>query len=545
MLTVTAGPNAGVYAIAGPVSATEIAVTPNFPVTQDDGGVHYTIDAFPHGQRVSKNIASIPTLQNKIELPELVLQEGVDYVVADGILSSRAAFPVLDYGPLEGRVPTTWAEKTLINKETPYRNFGVLIDFYRVNSDAYKLALQGLWYTFWTGSTTGNLQRGLHILLGLPYARSAGTVVSLVPPTLTVNGSLEIEDARGQILNYVLPTGLNPTVAFGDAVVKFQSLTTGVKIIDRISEPGFVANRLGRGGIERFLTDNATRGPGDTDETKALTLLENHLFLPQVLTESVVAKVNVKELVTFLNNMKPQWTEFVFSFDTDEDETEQITEVFELTSVGIDASTLVTSNEENSAWEQGFVIDRATGETIAGGSQATGNFRDYGVDFSALGVDTGDYVRISLGTNKGYWQVLRRISSTVLSLSIPDVDLGAQLNLPYVVLPEEMLLGHDAIQLKRDNVILGGTAYAAPSVLNTKTNASFGALRNQDVQGLLLVDFGNIGNEVQVITAARVDLGEVTVAVPPSVGAATYQVASASVKRRDNFLATVTDAFAI
>lgn len=536
ILTVLSGPNAGTYQVTGIVASNEISVLPSFPVAQLDGGVRYTINAFPHGQRVAANIASIPALQDLVDTPNLVLREGVDYVVSNGILASRAFFPLMTIGPTESRTSAMWAERTLINKETPYRNFGVLIDFYRQNSEVYKQALQGLWYTFWTGSTTGNLQRGLQILLGLPYAKAAGTVISLIAPTITTAGSLQIQDSRGQILTYTLPSGLDVTVALGDAVTRFQSLTTGVRIIDGINEPGFVTTRLGREGVSRFLTSKASRGTGDTDETKALSLLEAHLFIPQVLTEALTAVVNVTELTTFLDNMKPQWTEYVFSFDEDIDESFSMDANAEdvQASTSIDCTTMVGSNEENMESSTGnFTISRSTGETTAG-SQAAGNFQDLGVDFAAAGVDTGDYIRIANGQFHGYWRVLKRVSAHLLSIDIPDALLVASTGLQYVLLPIELRLGHDAVQLKREHLNLAGTLYSAPTTLNTKTDANFGDLPNSDVQAMLLVDVANAGHEVQVITAARVDLGEITVGTPPSAGAHVHAVSSAAVKVVDN-----------
>jgi hypothetical protein len=545
-LTVLGGPNAGTYQVTGILGATEVAVQPAFRAAETDGGVSYTIDAFPHGTRIAKNIVSIPTLQDRIDSPALVLIEGVDYVVQGGILASRAAFSLTNIGPTEDRSRTLWAERTLVNKETPYRNFGVLIDFYRRNSDAYKQALQGLWYTFWTGSTRENLRRGLHILLGLPYARAAGKVVSLTPPTGDAPGVAQIQDARGQILSYSLPAELQVTVAVGQAVARFTPLTTGVQIVDRNSEPGFVAARLGRAGIARFLTSKASRGPGDTDESKALALLEHHLFIPHVLTDALTTEINVTELTTFLKNMKPAWTEFVFAFAAETNESVSLASEGETVGAEttIDATTTVNNNESNRIEADGaYLVARSTGEIVAG-SQATGNFRDLGVDFSALGIGRGDLIRISDSRYHGYFRLLGRMGPSLLSLDIPDASVRPTVGLHYVVLPKELFLGHDAVNLRREHIHRFGTAYGLPTVLDVKTDADFFGLEDADATGLLLVDVASKGNEVQAITAARLDLGEISVAVPPPAGAREHAVAAAAVVRRTS-AGTVTDVLAI
>lgn len=542
-LTILSGPNKGEYTVNGVPTSSSVSVVTQFPATQS-GDVPYTLNAFPHGIKVSKNIVSIPHLQDLITAPTTAMVEGVDYVVRDGLLSARAAFPLAALGPTDLRVRQMWAETTKVDRETPYRNFGVLIDFYRTNSEAYKLALQGLWYTFWTGSTPGNLQRGLHILLGLPFAKRAGTVTRV---DVDAN-QIAITDARGQIITYSIPSGLDPVVSVGDVADRFDSLTTGVEIIDRNNEPGFVANRLGRAGISRFLTSNATRGPGDTDETKALTLLENHLFLPQVLAEALVTRVNVTELVTFLDNMKPEWTEYRFSFLSAADETVYFHEELPANDFTIDLTTTVQNNQWNQSEAfNSFLIQDDTGQVIGGGTQATGNFRDLAVDYAALGVDEGDVVRITGGIFQGYHEVLKRVNTHTLSLDIPDALIQSALNLSYVVIPSERGLDNDAVKLLNEHIILSGTTFAAPSGLNTKTNADLAGLKmsNAHICALLLVDPGNAGNEIQDITDADKANNEIDVANPPGAGAQDHEIASCALIRVDNTGPTVTDVFAI
>lgn len=557
-LTIKSGPNAGTYPINSAISPTEIRITTSFPVDQATD-VEYSINAFPYGVKVDKEIVSIPVLRDLIDNPTSLLIEDVDYRVQSGILSVRGPFRLSSIGPSDIQERQAWAEITRIDKETPYRNFGVLIDFYRSNSEEYKLALQGLWYTFWTGSTPGNLQRGLHILLGLPFARLAGTVSRLD----TTLGEVDITDPRGQILSYSIPSGLSATVAVGDGVDRFESLTTGVQIIDRNNDPGFVTSRLGRAGVQQFLTSNASLGIGNTDETKALTLLEQHLFLPQVLMEAITQKVNVVELVTFLENMKPKGTHYVFSFAAETDETITFTEEFPDPQVSIDLTATIGGNPINrAAQESNFSVQSAaalpatllvsvqrfSGIILSGGTQAAGNFRDSGIDFIDLGIDRGDIVRIDEGIFLGAWTVLKRISATTLSLNIPDAAIVAASALNYVIFPEERMLDNDAVNIRGEHIVKSGSAYSAPSGLNTKTDADLAgsSLRNEDVKNLLLVDIGIAGDEVQSITDADVENNEITVGTAPAAPVTRdHEIASAALKRTNNLGPTVTHAFAI
>lgn len=568
-LTIKSGPNAGTYAINAVVSPTQILISGVFPVVQDTAVV-YSIDAFPHGVKVDKEIVSIPVLRDLVDNPLEMMIEDVDFTVRDGILATRAPFRLASIGPENLRVRQAWAEVTKVDKETPYRNFGVLIDFYRKNSESYKLALQGLWYTFWTGSTPGNLQRGLHILLGLPFAKKAGRV-SRVDTDL---GKVDITDPRGQVITYTIPAGLDPEVSLNEEVARFDSLSTGVKIIDRNSDPGFVATSLGRSGINRFLTDNASLGVGNTDETKALTLLENHLFLPQVLTEAITQRVNVEELVGFLQNMKPKWGHFVFSFLVEEEEELFFSEELGDIDINLDLSVTVGGNPINrSAQESNFVVQsaaalpvspppptmaqavhtlvsvqRTNGRIISGGTQAAGNFSASSIDFADLGIDRGDFVRIDEGVFLGAWEVLKRVSSSVLSLNIDDgLIIGAN-NLDFVIFPEERMLDNDAVNVGGEHILKLGTEYFSPAGLNTKTDADLAgsSLRNNDVKTLLLIDIGIAGAEVQGITDADVENDEFDVGTPPGAPVTRdHEIASAALKRTDNGGPGVTHAFAI
>jgi hypothetical protein len=177
------------------------------------------------------------------------------------------------------------------------------------------------------------------------------------------------------------------------------------------------------------------------------------------------------------------------------------------------------------------------------GSQGTGNFRDLGVDFGALGVDGGDVVRIANSGYHGYFHVLARRGPSLLSLDIPDATLNPTVGLRYVVLPRELLLGHDAVNLKREHVRRLGTTFLAPTLLNVKTDADLAGLSDADVGALVLVDANNVGHEVQPITAARVDVGELGVQVAPPLGPRSHGLSSAAVRRSAGGL--VSDALSI
>lgn len=667
-ITILIGSNIGTYTVKEVLSATVLEINETF--ASDEANVTYSINAFPYAINADSNIASVPTMQDLIVDPNIILREGVNYTVGDGKISFRDE-PVTTR---ENDGPTLWAEETLVDEETVYRNFGVLVDFYKESSEAYLDAVRGLWYVYWTGSTHENLLIGMQILLGLPFATEAGTVtgivtqdnfvkdvttgalVSTVPIRSIVTGasdtitsatrvfvfpdntgvdfnflsedigkkirvtgsssgnngfywivdvvsssSVEVYPApaadetagfsatlyeggeqnrtlptdaadaitsgtaeilfdgivastpsefttndigkpivisdsgsgnngvyeitaisssvplgavdtvtvspsppssegsgfTGKVLNlpsidnftYSLTTfssddvgrilrisgstyndgdytiteilrprrvriepdfnengefaieetgfvaevydrvdisitvtdedgvsethtvldGLEAIVGVGDSVYRFQRLTNGVRIWDKINDPGFVENRLGRSGIDRFLTQNASRGSGDTDETKALTLLEEHLWIPQALVEAASESLNTGDVFTFLNNLKPQWSEFVFAFALDVEETLDIEEDLQPSDISleIDLTTIFRNSWQNYAvlpdqyqYNGTCIITTDQVRTLTGtrGIDFPAHFSDNGSTFTTA--DIGRTIEIS-GSGSG------------------------------------------------------------------------------------------------------------------------------------------------
>lgn len=145
----------------------------------------------------------------------------------------------------------------------------------------------------------------------MPVAVDTGVVTRFVGEA---RGIVEILHSDGQVRAYALPDQLLWEVQVGDFVEKFQPLVNGIDIFDKTNFPGFVRTELGRDSLNIFALDDAIRGTGeDTDETKALKLLEEHTFLPQINVNAFVRpNINVGSILTFLRNIKPLHKAFYF-----------------------------------------------------------------------------------------------------------------------------------------------------------------------------------------------------------------------------------------
>lgn len=243
-------------------------------------------------------IAEIPELQDAVrdESVKTTLISGTDFVTDRQTIAFKAIPP-----------ERMWARRTLVDEENPWNNYGFLMDIYQPNSQRYVNVLQGLWFAFWTGPRPSNLRTSLYLLFGLPTAHEDGTVTEVTPTTIETTG------ANGTVRTFEIPSGLLPIVSEGEAVKRFQPLVSGIEIFDKINKPGFITDEIGRAGIGRFLTENATTGSGDTDETKALTMLEEYTFLPQISVEAFITPdINIDNVKIFLDAIKPLNKAYLF-----------------------------------------------------------------------------------------------------------------------------------------------------------------------------------------------------------------------------------------
>src|ERR1019366_2472001 len=200
-----------------------------------------------------------------------------------------------------------WAKDTLINYETPYNNFGYLMGLYDQNTPNYLKSVQGLWFAYWQGPRPEFIRRALYLLFGLPTASKIGAVTAVTATTI----GLTYVDTTTE--TFTIPSGLAALVVVGQSLTQYQPLVSGIRVFDKVNYPGFLRLEIGRPAVRPFLTQNATLGPGpDTDETKALLLLEANSYLPQIDVNAFISpSINVANITSFLRNIQPRSRTFL------------------------------------------------------------------------------------------------------------------------------------------------------------------------------------------------------------------------------------------
>jgi len=230
---------------------------------------------------IDELIVDIPYLQSAIHSTDdtAVLRRNIDFFLEEfrGRNSIHFAFEGFDetdnIWESADLVPKRlWAETTYIdNRPVIEQNFGIPVDFtlddlaeLPSNVD-YLSAVRGLWYSYFNGPTLFNLRAGTQILLGLPFAEEAGTIVEIRTDFDATQGRILIRDKKNTeiVRSYNFPKALaletNPLTdapyAVGDKVSQFAPLVTGVEVDDYVKDPLWFQGYLQQGvfyEVEKF-----------------------------------------------------------------------------------------------------------------------------------------------------------------------------------------------------------------------------------------------------------------------------------------------------
>lgn len=192
-------------------------------------------------------IVWVASIQDGVDAPTITLLPNTDFIIYEGALYLNQVFE------------KGWLKDVKIDLQTPYNNFGYLIDFRMPNSPTYVDLLKSLWAAYVGGPRHYVMQNFGRIMLGAPPAQYAGIVqaVSTVGSTSTV----DILGDDGVMRRFTV-SNMPVAVAPQERVDRFTALGAGLNVIDHITEPDwYLRFPLFLYAIERF---------GSTFEASAL-----------------------------------------------------------------------------------------------------------------------------------------------------------------------------------------------------------------------------------------------------------------------------------
>lgn len=128
------------------------------------------------------------------------------------------------------RSAALWAPDAQVDLRTLSDCYGHLVGDEQDSSEAYRMALQGLFQAHILGPTLGNIEAALNLICGFPVVETEGEVVA----SADTSTGLVVTDKR----TYVVPVGsVKSTVVEGAELPAFSSLTDVFTVVDSARDP--------------------------------------------------------------------------------------------------------------------------------------------------------------------------------------------------------------------------------------------------------------------------------------------------------------------
>lgn len=183
------------------------------------------------------------SIQDGIDLPVTVLLPQQDFLIFEQTLY------------LNQLVEPAWFKNVLLDIQTPYNNFGYLLDFQQATSAEYLDLLRALWAAQLGGDQIGTLREFGRIMLGAPPAQYPGVVTAVAPASVSGYAQAWTVDVLGDdgVTRRFTLLDMPPAVSVGQRVERFTALGAALTVVDAVSDPAW--NRalpLWIYGIERF-----------------------------------------------------------------------------------------------------------------------------------------------------------------------------------------------------------------------------------------------------------------------------------------------------
>ena len=187
-------------------------------------------------------------LMNRIYEPSLVLTNGVDFFIRNGIIFFKEnpfendLLPkkeIIDQdGNVVDRQVAIWALNSDFDFQFLFKNYGSIIDIFLESNENYKQFLQTAWRLFTTGPRINNLLSTLNAFLGLPVIIEEKEIVQTL--LITDTEQRIVTDQHVYILapNVDLRSDLTP----GLELKAFDYLTDAIVILDTVRNPRWWTN---------------------------------------------------------------------------------------------------------------------------------------------------------------------------------------------------------------------------------------------------------------------------------------------------------------
>lgn len=260
-----------------------------------------------------EKINSTRLICNRGLLPTLYLEENIDYYIDTTTGYIRFARPLVEYGfpsrfLSDGtRQFALWFIDCRVDENLVYDYYAKLLGIADPTraSDNFKNFIYGLYYLYIHGPDIDQIRMGLNLVLGIPVARDNESVLE-IRKHLNSDNYLVITDLN----SYLIPYGLEPTVAVGDDLKVGTEISSWVEVKDYYSDGEWWINLMIPRSIMPFVPAGHNRyaSTGSYADYLMKEYLHKHTFLVNVKTIDFKNIQTFSDIAAIIKQIKPSHT---------------------------------------------------------------------------------------------------------------------------------------------------------------------------------------------------------------------------------------------
>lgn len=191
--------------------------------------------------KINQPISSAKFLSNRPFLPTELLEEDIDYRIIQVDTESceiQFARPINEYS-FSRRATVNgsdqyaiWMTDAVIDEQLMYKYYGSILGVNpEISGQQFSDFVYGLYYVYFNGPTIKVLEQGLNLVLGIPLPRSSSTVLDIRVKVDTDQYFIITDNEQ-----YLLPSGILPSVSVGDTIGIGTTLGKWVELKDYVTD---------------------------------------------------------------------------------------------------------------------------------------------------------------------------------------------------------------------------------------------------------------------------------------------------------------------
>lgn len=275
--------------------------------------------------KVNLPIASAKFLANRPFLPTETLQEGVDFRIVqetETTASIQFARPLSEYRFSKRATESgideyaIWMTDVKVDEQLMYKHYGKILGVApEISSEQFSNFIYGLHYLYFNGPTLQVLEQGMNLVLGIPLPRGPGVVLDI---------RNNVESDRYVVITdtdqYLLPSGINPTVSIGDSIDTGTSIAKWIELRDYVADGKWWINVSIPPSIIRDNSNsqnNRFAREGSRFDYIMTNYLKTHTFLVRVNIGAFRDNKYFPYLSDILYNSKPSYAQPIYVWKLD------------------------------------------------------------------------------------------------------------------------------------------------------------------------------------------------------------------------------------